>query len=89
MPFTAFKALVKYIYGAKISCDDIEDYFWLLQEASYYMIDDKFFYQKISKKILKSIEGKNAKKLLNVANKFNFNGIEEIMQAIHGVTSYE
>lgn len=49
------------------------------------MIDDKFFYKRIADLITSEITVDNANGLLAMANKFSFNGVEEIKQVIRSV----
>ncbi len=80
---SAFKSIIKYVYSGKLDFN-VEDYFDIVKEAGYYMIDDadQLFYSAMSEEFMKRVTKENRSALLELVNEYdgNFSGERQYLQ---------
>lgn len=74
---SALESILKYVYSGKLEFA-VEDYFDIVKEASYYMIDDELFYSAMSEEFIQRVTKENRTKLLEIVKKYEGNFLGEL-----------
>jgi hypothetical protein len=74
---SALESILKYVYSGKLEFA-VEDYFDIVKEASYYMIDDELFYSAMSEEFMKRVTKDNKMTLLELVKKYEGNFLGEL-----------
>ena len=79
MSISAFESIIKYVYSGTLEFN-VEDYFDIVKEASYYMIDDvdQLFYSAMSEEFIKRVTNENRSGLIELAKKYEGNFLGEL-----------